>query len=332
MPTNAHKTIRTDAGHTRPPRRVGLLAGWGRYPLVVAESLRRQGIEVYALGVSGHAEPTLAAACDHFEWVGLCKLGRAIRYFQRYGVTEATMAGKIHKTVLFQPWRWLKHLPDLTTVRTFLPHFVTRHKDCRDDTLLGALVELFAAHGIRFGPATDYAPELLVDEGVLSRLGPSAAQWRDVEFGWDVAKRMGDLDIGQSVAIKDQAVLAVEAIEGTDLCIRRAGELCRAGGFTVVKVAKPRQDMRYDVPTVGLRTLKTLVEAGGRVLAVEAKRTVVLEQPEFVEFANRNGLVVVSMVHPETSARGRETPAPSADNPLEPAALLRQPQDSESRR
>ncbi|MBN2023617.1 MAG: UDP-2,3-diacylglucosamine diphosphatase LpxI [Pirellulales bacterium] len=287
-----------DAGRAGPPRRVGLLAGWGRYPRIVAESLRRQGAEVYALGVSGHAEPGLDAVCDHFEWVGLCKLGRAIRYFQRHGVTEATMAGKIHKTALYQPWRWIKHLPDLTAIRAFVPHFVTRRKDCRDDSLLGALVELFAAHGIHFGPATDYAPELLVGEGLLTRLSPSAAQWRDVEFGWDVAKRMGDLDIGQSVVVKDQAVIAVEAVEGTDQCIQRAGALCRGGGFTVIKVAKPRQDMRFDVPTVGMRTLQTMIAAGGRVLAVEAERTIVLEQPDAVDFANRHRLVLVSLICP----------------------------------
>ena len=135
----------------------------------------------------------------------------------------------------------------------FLPHFWTRKKDCRDDSLLRAIVDEFAAEGIRFAPATDYAPELLVGQGQLTRRGPTAWQQKDIEFGWKMAKEMGRLDIGQSVAVKDQAVLAVEAVEGTDECIRRAGELCRAGGFTVVKVAKPQQDMRFDVPTIGLR-------------------------------------------------------------------------------
>ena len=205
------------------------------------------------------------------------------------------MVGKIFKVRLFERWRWLRHLPDLRTIRMFLPHFWTRKKDCRDDSLLRPIVEEFAAEGIRFAPATDYAPELLVKEGQLTRRGPTAWQQKDIEFGWQMAKEMGRLDIGQSVAVKDQAVLAVEAVEGTDECIRRAGALCRAGGFTVVKVAKPQQDMRFDVPTIGLGTLETLHAAGGKVLAVEAGRTIFLDQDAVIEFADRNGLVIVAV-------------------------------------
>jgi UDP-2,3-diacylglucosamine hydrolase len=276
-------------------RRVGILAGWGRLPLAVAEALHRQGSEVYCLGTIGHADPALAELCDDFRWLGLAKFGAAIRYFHRHGVTEATMVGKIFKVRLFQPWSWLRHLPDLRTTRMFLPHFLTRQKDCRDDSLLGAIVEEFASEGIRFAPATEYAPELLVGEGQHTRRGPTAWQQKDIEFGWKVAKEMGRLDIGQSVAVKNQSVLAVEAVEGTDECIRRAGTLCRAGGFTVVKVAKPQQDMRFDVPTVGLGTLETLHGAGGKVLAVEAGRTIFLDQDAVIEYADRHGMVIVAI-------------------------------------
>jgi hypothetical protein len=245
--------------------------------------------------VAGHADPELSRLCHDFRWIGIAKLGRAIRYFQRHRVTEAVMAGKLHKTLLFQPKLWLRCLPDFRMLRAAIPHFVTRSKDCRDDSLLGMLVREFAADGIHFKPATDFAPELLVKPGQLTRRGPSSHQWKDIRFGWTVAKELGRLDIGQSVAVMGQSVLAVEAIEGTDECIRRAGTLCRAGGFTVVKVAKPNQDMRFDVPTIGLGTLDTMVKAGGRVLAVEAGRTIVLDQAAVVEFANRNGLVIVSI-------------------------------------
>ena len=279
-------------------RRIGLLAGWGRYPVVVAEALRRSGYETYCLGVAGHADPRLAEICHHFCWSGLARFGSAIRYFHRHGVTEVTMVGKIFKVRLFQRWRWLRNLPDLRTIRMFLPHFFTRKRDCRDDSLLGTVVEEFASEGIRFMPITDSAPELLVREGQLTRRGPTAWQQKDIEFGWRIAKEMGRLDIGQSVAVKDQAVLAVEAVEGTDECIRRAGMLCRAGGFTVVKVAKPRQDMRFDVPTIGLLTLETLHAAGGKVLAVEAGRTIFLDQPAVIEYADRKGLVIVAISAP----------------------------------
>jgi hypothetical protein len=263
--------------------------------VIIAEALRRQGCEVYCLGTIGHADPALAQVCHDFRWLGLAKFGAAIRYFQRHRVTEVTMAGKIFKVRLFQRFSWLRHLPDLRTIRMFVPHLWTRKKDCRDDSLLMAIVNEFAAEGIRFAPPTDYAPELLVQEGQLTRRSPTAWQQKDIAFGWRIAKEMGRLDIGQSVAVKDQAVLAVEAVEGTDECIRRAGSLCRAGGFTVVKVAKPRQDMRFDVPTIGLLTLETLHAAGGKVLAVEAGRTIFLDQAAVVDFADRKGLVIVAM-------------------------------------
>ncbi len=295
MPTSTSNPARGSAPNGRSQPRIGLLAGWGRYPIVLADALRRQGYRTYCLGVAGHADRALARVCHDFRWIGLAKLGHAIRYFKRHKVTEAAMVGKIHKVSLFQPWRWLRHLPDLRTLRACIPHFLTRRKDCRDDSLLRMVVHEFAADGIRFQPATDYAPQLLIPEGQLTRRGPSPWQDKDIRFGWTVAKQLGGLDIGQSVAVKDQAVLAVEAIEGTDQCIRRAGALCRAGGFTVVKVAKPQQDMRFDVPTVGLDTLRTLAESGGRVLAVEAGKTVLLDRDAVVDFADRYKLIVVAI-------------------------------------
>jgi len=290
-----HKTTRIDAAGQPRPDRIGLIAGWGDYPLRVAEALRRQGYRVYCLGVIGEADPRLGELCDEFRYSGLAKFGAAIRYFQRHDITDATMAGKVHKVALFGRFRWLRHLPDLRTIRMFIPHFLTRRKDCRDDTLLRAIVEEFASEGIRFAPATDYAPELLVRQGQLTRRGPAAWQQKDIEFGWQLAKELGRLDVGQSVAVKDQAVLALEAIEGTDECIRRAGRLCKSGRFTVVKTAKPRQDMRFDVPTIGLGTLRTMVEAGAAVLAVEADKTIVLDESESIDFANRNKLVIVAL-------------------------------------
>ncbi|NUQ63962.1 MAG: UDP-2,3-diacylglucosamine diphosphatase LpxI [Pirellulales bacterium] len=300
MPATASERPLSQGDSDRPasdggPGRVGLLAGWGRFPVVVAEALGRQGFHTYCIGVRGYADPSLAEICHDFHWGSLARFGSAIRYFRRHGVTQATMAGKIHKAFMFQPWFWIRLMPDLRTVRAFAPHFLSRRRDCKDDTLLGRVVELFAADGIRFGPATDYAPELLVKAGQLTRRGPSAFEWKDIRFGWQIAKEMGRLDVGQSVAVKSQAVLAVEAVEGTDECIRRAGQLCRAGEFTVVKVSKPQQDMRFDVPTIGLGTVQTMLEAGARVLAIEADRTIVVDQQEVVEFADRSKLVIVAL-------------------------------------
>jgi DUF1009 family protein len=271
------------------------LAAWGRFPLLVAEALRRAGYHVSCVAVADHADPNLRAICQDFQWTGWGSLGGAIKFFRRCGVQHATMAGKFHKVLLYQPGTWWRHRPDWKFIKTFYHYLITHSRDNKDDTLLGALVDAFAVEGIVFHPATDFAPELLVKQGQIAGRPPSTAQEKDIDFGWLIAKQMGALDIGQSVCVKDRAVLAVEAIEGTDACILRAGELCKKGGFTVVKVAKPQQDMRFDVPTVGVRTLRTMVAAGARVLAIEGGRTILLDDDEFRQFAAYHRLSVVAL-------------------------------------
>jgi len=277
---------------------IGLLAGWGRFPFAVAEALRRQGKSVAGIGIRDHADPQLAQLCDHFDWIGLGGIGRTVRLFRRWGVTRATMAGKVHKVLFHQPQWWIRHRPDWKCIKAFYPQLLFGTKNSKDDTLLGTLVDAYAADGILFEPATNFAPELLVKAGQIAGRRLSGKQQRDIEFGWQLAKQMGGLDIGQCVCVKNQSVLAIEAIEGTDVCIQRAGELCPSGGFTVVKVAKPRQDMRFDVPTVGPKTLETIAAAGGRVLAIEADRTILLDEPEFRATANRLRLSVVAWSDP----------------------------------
>jgi UDP-2,3-diacylglucosamine hydrolase len=276
-------------------KRIGLLAAWGRYPVLVAEALRRQNYHVSCIGVADLADPSLAAVCQDFQWLGWGRLGGAIRFFRRCGVEQATMAGKFHKALIYQPRVWWRHRPDWTCIKTFYHYFISHRHDKKDDTLLGALTDAFAAHGIIFQPATNFAPELLVKAGQIAGRSPSAAQQADIEFGWIVAKQMGALDIGQSVCVKDRAVIAVEAIEGTDACILRAGDFCKKGEFIVVKVAKPQQDMRFDVPTVGVRTLRTMLAAGARVLAIEGGRTILLDDDEFRKFATTHKISVVAL-------------------------------------
>ncbi len=278
--------------NTDPP--LGLLAGWGNFPFAVAEAMRDAGHRVAGVGIIDHADPRLAELCDHFDWIGIGGIGKAIRHFRRWGVTRATMAGKVHKVLFYQPGWWLKHRPDWKTIRAFSPQLFFGSDDRRDDTLLRTVVSAFARDGITFEPPTDFAPELLVKAGSVAGKRLTSKQQGDVEFGWKIAKSMGGLDIGQSICIKDQTVLAVEAIEGTDLCIRRAGELCTTGGFTVIKVAKPQQDMRFDVPTVGIKTIETMSAAGAEVLAIEADRTILLDQQEFAAGAKLQKIAVVA--------------------------------------
>jgi UDP-2,3-diacylglucosamine hydrolase len=271
--------------------KVGLLAGSGRFPMAFAEKARKVGLPVVCVGISYEAAPELAQMVDRFYWAGIAKIGRVIRCFRREGVTQVVMAGKVQKTRLFSPFRILRLLPDWRTIRFW---FKRKRRDNKDDTLLLGLINEFAEDGIHFASALDLCPELLVKSGLLTTRAPSAAEERDIEFGWDMAKEMGRLDVGQSVAVKEQSVLAVEAIEGTDRAILRAGELCSRGGFTVVKVAKPQQDMRFDVPTVGCTTIESMRQAGARVLAIEASKTILIDEAQTIALAERYGISIVA--------------------------------------
>ena len=289
--------VNSPASGRRPAQRagdepIGLLAGSGRFPIVFAEAARQQGYSVACIGIQFEASEELRSLCDSFHVVGIARLGRMIRTFRRLGVRRAVMAGKVTKNVIYTPWRILQLAPDLRTLKWWYRH--TR-PDNRDDSLLLSVIAEFERDGVAFASALDFCPELLVKEGVLTRRAPTVSEQKDIEFGWNLAKEMGRLDVGQSVAVKEQAVLAVEAIEGTDRCIERAGQFCRAGGWALVKVAKPQQDMRFDVPTIGVTTVENLHRSGARVLAIEAGKTILLDQPEVIALANRYGLSIVAL-------------------------------------
>jgi DUF1009 family protein len=280
---------------------IGLLAAWGKLPIAFAAKARALGVPVVCIGLRGLASPELAEVAHRFYWARPAQLGRMIRCFKREGVRRAVMAGKVPKAdILHKPWKVISLWPDWRTLRFWL--FRPR-RDNRDDSLMLAVIDEFAHDDIRFESALDLCPELLVNPGVLTRRRPSSREEADIAFAWDIARKMGDLDVGQSVAVKELAVLAVEAIEGTDRMIARAGELCRSGGFTVVKVAKPRQDMRFDVPTVGTSTIETIHRAGGRVLAVEAGKTILLDEAETVALAERYGISIVAWTEAEALRR-----------------------------
>jgi len=272
-------------------RPIGLVAGAGRFPVAFAEKIRQVGLSVVTAGLCHHASKELVQLSDRFEWVGIAKIGRIIRIFKRHGVREWVMAGKVQKTrFIGTPWRMVRLLPDWRALRMWY----RRARDHADDSLLSAVIAEFAVDGLICRSALELCPELLVRSGVLTRRSPTAAEWKDIEFGWALAKEMGRLDVGQCVAVIDRAVLAVEAIEGTDRTIARAGELCPRGGFTAVKVAKPQQDMRFDVPTVGTTTIEEIAKAGGRVLAIEAGRTILLDEAETIALADRRGISIVA--------------------------------------
>jgi DUF1009 family protein len=276
-------------GQTDP---IGLLAGSGRFPILFAQAAHRQGLRVACVAIKYEAAEELRGLCDSFQIVGIAKLGGMIRAFRRQGVERIVMAGKVTKNVMYTPWRVLQLCPDLRMIQWW---YRGDRVDNRDDSLLLSIIGEFERDGMTFASALDFCPELLVKDGTLTRRSPSPAEQNDIEFGWKLAKEMGRLDVGQSVAVKERAALAVEAIEGTDRCIERAGQLCRAGGWVLVKVAKPQQDMRFDVPTIGVTTIENLHKARARVLAIEAGRTILLDQPEVIALADRYGLSIVAM-------------------------------------
>ena len=275
--------------------KVGLIAGKGKYPIYLAEALKQQGVGVYCLGIINHADPVLKSMCDAWSPLGLGRLRTAFRFFHRYGLTHGTMAGGINRRLLLDPWLIWKQLPDWYTLQTFAPMLLLRKKDATADTLLGAVVNAFDQNGINLLPATDLIPDLLMKRQKLTRRGPTAAEWKDICYAWKLAKELGRLDIGQCVCASGLAILAVEAMEGTDACIRRAGSLCPGKGFAVVKVAKPQQDMRFDVPTFGLLTVQAMYESGARVLAIEADKTIFIDRQDVVDFANRHNISIISI-------------------------------------
>jgi DUF1009 family protein len=285
-------------GHCRGTGRepIGLIAGWGRFPVQVAQSLVRDGHPVCCIAILGHASTDLESICDHVYWSGVGKLGGHIRYFRRHGVNDVTMAGKLFKAdLLYRGSLWLRHVPDWTCVKTLGPILVGRQRDARDDSLLLAITRAYASAGLTVRPATDFAPELLVKSGHLAGPVISSRLQHDIHRGWQIAKQMGSLDIGQAITIKDGTVIAVEAIEGTDACIERTGVLCRKGGWTLVKVAKPNQDMRFDVPTIGPQTIERVRAAGGTAIIIEAGITIIVDQATTLEMASKAGITLAAI-------------------------------------
>lgn len=277
-------------------RPLGLIAGAGELPKLVAAGARRVGRSVCIIGLRGSADSDLATFADTFRWAGVTRLGSWIRTFRRAGCDEIIMAGRVRKAEMFAGPRWLQwlqYVPDLTTIRVW--YFHTRDK--RNDTLLGAVADELARKGLTLIDSTKYCPEALAEAGTLTSFAPSAIALDDAAFAWPLAKQIAAMDIGQSIAVKEREIIAVEAIEGTDGLIERAGKLCPQGGWTLVKVAKPNQDMRFDVPTIGPQTIENLHRNRAAALIIEAGKTLILERDRLLELARRHRIAIVARAH-----------------------------------
>jgi DUF1009 family protein len=263
-------------------------------------------MDIVCCAIRGEASPELAAEVDAFYWCRAAQVGRMIRVFLREGVRRVVFAGKVHKVRMYAPWRLVRYMPDLLGYRIFY-RMIT---DKKDDTILGKVVEVLGEHGLEVVGQAELCPSILAPEGLVTAGALSETERDDIAFGWRLAKQMGDLDVGQSVLVCEQSVLAVEAIEGTDACVARAGALCPKGGFTLVKVAKPKQDPRFDVPTIGPGTVAALSKAGGTVLAIEAGETILVDAAETIQLAERAGIRIVGVRGGHVSERATAAPAP----------------------
>ncbi|MCF7957209.1 MAG: UDP-2,3-diacylglucosamine diphosphatase LpxI [Phycisphaerae bacterium] len=279
-------------------KKIGLIAGQGRLPFMIADGARAAGFEVICVGFKDQADPALAEHVDHFYWVPLARMGRWITKLRYHGITETIMVGRVAKRRMYTPWRIVQYLPDWRAFRVWYGRL--RHMDKRNDSLLTAIADELASGGIILDDSTRYCQEHLARSGVMTRTQPPKQTWADIEFGWKIVKQMGELDIGQAIAVKEREVIAVEAIEGTDRMIERAGGLCKVGGWTLIKTAKPAQDMRFDVPTIGPGTIENLKKNHASCLVVEPERTIIIDMPETLKLADRLKIAVVGYVQPTT--------------------------------
>ena len=272
---------------------LGLIAGEGRLPFLVAAGAKKAQLKVICVGLADNAEPTLADKVDVFYKVAIARPGTWIRKLRKHGVTKTVMVGRVAKSRLFTPWRILRYLPDWRAFRIY--YWRLRGKNKLTDSLLCAMADELATGGIVVENSMTYCKEHLAAAGVMTQTQVRHSVKDDIEFGWQIVKKLGELDIGQAIAVKEREVIAVEAIEGTAEMIKRAGQFCKAGGWTLIKASKPNQDERFDVPCVGTDTVRSLADNGAKCLAVEADKTIIIDKPETIKLADQLGIAIVGV-------------------------------------
>lgn len=263
----------------------GLIAGNGRFPILVLEGARERGAEVVVAAIREETSPDVEKFAHKVEWMSVGQLGKLLGFFKREQVTHAIMAGQVKHHQIFR----LNALPDLRMVK-LLAKLATKNTD----SLLGAVAAELAAEGITLVDSTTFLESSLASAGVMTKRAPNKHEMADIEFGLRIAREVARLDLGQTIAVKDGAVVAVEAMEGTDAVILRAGEITRERAFVVVKVAKPDQDMRFDVPVIGVPTIETMKRAGATAIHVTAGKTLLFDRGELLALANEHKIAVFS--------------------------------------
>jgi UDP-2,3-diacylglucosamine hydrolase len=266
----------------------GLIAGNGRFPFLILQSARQQNIDVIVAAIKEETFAEIESCGYPVHWLGLGQLGKLIKLFQKSGVRKAIMAGQVKHAQIFG-----SAFPDLTMIR-----MLAGLKQKNTDSLIGGIARVLEESGIALVDSTTLLKPYLAPQGTLTRRGLTSSEKSDVDYGRPIARQLAALDIGQTIVVRDRAVLAVEAMEGTDAVIRRAGELGNQTGLTVIKVSKPEQDMRFDIPVIGIQTLNHMIDCGATALVIDAQRTLIFDQEEVVEAADKNGIAIVALPLP----------------------------------
>ncbi|MBL8149769.1 MAG: UDP-2,3-diacylglucosamine diphosphatase LpxI [Blastocatellia bacterium] len=263
----------------------GLLAGNGKFPFLVLDAARHQGVDMVVAAIKEETFPEIENVASIVEWMGIGQLGKLIKFFKREGVSKALMAGQVKHTQIFSgaipDFRMFKLLARLATKNT--------------NSLIGAVANELASEGIELIDSTTFLTPLLATMGTISQRNPNEAEQANIEYGVRIAKEIARLDLGQTIVVSDKAVVAIEAMEGTDATIVRAGTLSKGRPLTVVKVARPNQDMRFDVPVIGLPTIETMIKAGATAISVTADKTLIFDREHMLSLANKHSISIVGV-------------------------------------
>jgi len=262
--------------------KIGLIAGSGQFPILFSQTAIKKGFCVYTAAYVNEADPALAQLSAKIQWLHLGQVKRLIKFFKQNKVERAVMLGAVHKTRLFTDVK-----PDMKAIS-----IIAGIRHTNDDAIMRAFADSLEKEGIKIEPSTFLLPDLLAAKGIWTKRKPSRSEKKDIGMGLTIAREIGRLDIGQSVVVGGGSILAVEAIDGTDATIERGGRLGK-GKAILVKVCKPNQDFRFDVPSVGMNTIKTMIQSNVRVLAIEAERTVVFDRSEMIRLADENDIAII---------------------------------------
>jgi len=265
--------------------KIGLIAGGGQFPLLFTQKAREKGYEVVAVGFNSETDIGLADQVSHLKWLYLGQISKLVKYFKQHGICEAVMLGTISKTNIFRDIR-----PDFKALA-----FIATTSRTHDDSILTSFANLLLKEGIQIKPSTFLLPELISPKGCWTRRSPDKSEKKDIYQGWKLAKEIGKLDIGQCIVISNGTVLAVEAIDGTDATIKRGAGLATGNGAVVVKLSKPGQDLRFDLPSSGCETIQTMIKSGATVLALEANLSLSFDREEMIRLADDHGISIIAL-------------------------------------